>query len=123
MIIVLFRSKLTPTAAATGYGDMSDEMVTLAKSMPGFIDVKSFKADDGERLTVVWWEDEATLRAWREQPRHREAQRMGRAQWYEYYKMDVATVVRRNDFDRPDHARESEAAVQTLQGAGDPIAS
>jgi heme-degrading monooxygenase HmoA len=36
------------------------------------------KADDGERLTVVWWEDEETLKAWREQVRHRVAQQTGR---------------------------------------------
>jgi heme-degrading monooxygenase HmoA len=69
--------------------------------MPGFIDVKSFKAEDGERLTLVWWQDEATLRAWREQARHRVAQRTGRERWYEYYKLDVAEVIRTNNFERP----------------------
>jgi heme-degrading monooxygenase HmoA len=68
--------------------------------MPGFVDVKSFKADDGERLTVVWWENEETLRAWREHARHRIAQRTGRERWYEYYKMDVAEVIRTSQFER-----------------------
>ena len=101
MIVVLFRSKLVPTASSDGYDEMAKEMDDLARTMPGFIDVKSFKAEDGERLTIVWWQDEETLRAWREQARHRVAQRTGRERWYEYYKMDVAEVIRTNNFDRP----------------------
>ena len=100
MIVVLFRSKLVPTASTDGYDEMAQEMDDLARTMPGFIDVKSFKAEDGERLTVVWWQDEDTLRAWREQARHRVAQRTGRERWYEYYKMDVAEVIRTNNFER-----------------------
>jgi len=101
MIVVLFRSKLLPTASTDGYDEMAQEMDDLARTMPGFVDVKSFKAEDGERLTLVWWQDEETLRAWREQARHRVAQRTGRERWYEYYKLDVAEVIRTNDFDRP----------------------
>ena len=100
MIVVLFRSRLTDTAAADGYTEMAEEMETLARAMPGFVDVKAFKAEDGERLTIVWWQDEETLRGWREQVRHRLAQRLGREKWYEYYKIEVAEVVRQNAFER-----------------------
>ena len=99
MVIVLFRSKLVP--APDGYAEMADEMLATAKTMPGFIDVKAYKSEDGERLTVVWWEDEETLRAWRTHARHLVAQQSGRDRWYEYYDMDVAQVVRRKRFDRP----------------------
>ena len=98
MLVVLFRSKLVPEPE--GYAEMAQEMETLARSMPGFVDVKSFKAEDGERLTVVWWEDEATLRAWRTHARHLVAQQAGRERWYEYYDMDVAEVKRHKRFDR-----------------------
>jgi len=101
MIVVLFRSKLVSTASTDGYDEMAQEMDDLARTMPGFIDVKSFKAEDGERLTIVWWQDEETLRAWREQARHRVAQRTGRERWYEYYKLEVAEVIRAKNFDRP----------------------
>jgi len=101
MLVVLFRSRLTDLAATDGYPEMADEMETIARSMPGFIDVKAFKAEDGERLTVVWWQDEETLKGWREQVRHRIAQRTGREKWYQYYKLEVAEVVRQNTFERP----------------------
>ena len=98
MIVVLFRSKLVDSP--DGYDEMSEEMEALAKTMPGFIDVKGYRADDGERLTVVRWENEETMRQWREHVRHRVAQRMGREKWYAYYKMEVAEVVREKEFER-----------------------
>jgi heme-degrading monooxygenase HmoA len=98
MLIVLFRSKLVPEP--DGYGEMAQEMLDLAKTMPGFIDVKAYSADDGERLTVVWWQDEETLRGWRTNARHLVAQKTGRERWYEYYNLEVAEVVRTKEFAR-----------------------
>jgi heme-degrading monooxygenase HmoA len=100
MMVILFRSKLVD--APDGYTEMAEEMNALARTMPGFIDVKSFKAEDGERLTVVWWKNEETLRAWRENARHRLAQRLGRERWYQYYKLEVAEVVRTAAYERRD---------------------
>lgn len=98
MLVVLFRSKLVDEP--TGYDVMAQEMNALARTMPGFIDVKAYKSEDGERLTVVWWENEETLTAWREQARHRVAQRLGRERWYEYYKVEVAEIRRQRHFER-----------------------
>ena len=93
MMLVAFRSKLTE-AAGEDYARMSDHLEAHAREFPGFVDVKSFLASDGERLTLVWWEDEQTLRAWATDAQHVVAQVTGRAKWYEYYKMDVAQIVR-----------------------------
>jgi heme-degrading monooxygenase HmoA len=98
MLIVLFRSKLVP--GHEGYAQMAEEMETLARSMPGFIDVRAYTAEDGERLTVVWWQDEETLRGWRTNARHLVAQKTGRERWYEYYNLEVAEVVRTKEFAR-----------------------
>jgi heme-degrading monooxygenase HmoA len=98
MLIVLFRSKLVDTPE--GYAEKAQEMLDLARTMPGFIDVKAFKAEDGERLTMVWWENEETLAQWRNETRHREAQRAGRERWYEHYTVEVAEVIRSSRFTR-----------------------
>lgn len=97
MIVILFRSRLT---AGADYVAMDAELDKLVRVQPGFIDVKSFTASDGERLTLVWWKDRETLLQWRNLPRHREAQEAGRAKWYEYYRMEVAEVFRTSDFAR-----------------------
>jgi heme-degrading monooxygenase HmoA len=109
MMVVLFRSKLVDTP--DGYAEMAAEMLALAKTMPGFIDVKAFNADDGERLTLVWWQDEETLKGWREQARHRVAQRLGRERWYEYYNIEVAEVIRKNSFERRRQSQPAGARV------------
>ena len=45
----------------------------LAAKAPGFISIKTFAAEDGERASIVEFESEETLQAWRNQPDHREA--------------------------------------------------
>jgi heme-degrading monooxygenase HmoA len=98
-LIILFRSKLTGQAGED-YQAMNAELETLVRQNPGFIDVKSYTAQDGERLTVVWWRDEQSLADWRNLARHREAQSTGRQKWYEYYNVEVASVVRSRSFVR-----------------------
>ena len=100
MLLILFRSKLT-REAADGYPEMAAQMDAHARTFDGFVDVKAYLAADGERLTVVWWRDEESLAIWRNDVRHRVAQNRGRERWYEYYKMDVATIVRQKDFTAP----------------------
>ena len=96
-LIILFRSKLT-VQAGEDYQAMNGELETLVRQNPGFVDVKSYTAQDGERLTVVWWRDEQSLADWRNLARHREAQNTGRQKWYEYYNIEVANVVRSRSF-------------------------
>jgi heme-degrading monooxygenase HmoA len=67
-------------------------MGELARTMPGYVEHKSFVADDGERVTVVTFADQASHDAWRTQADHREAQRAGIASYYERYSLQVGTV-------------------------------
>jgi heme-degrading monooxygenase HmoA len=99
MMLILFRSKLTDTDP-DGYARMAAAMDAHARTFDGYVDAKSFLAADGERLTVVWWRDEESLKVWATDAKHRVAQERGRERWYEYYKMDVAQILRVNNFDR-----------------------
>lgn len=100
MIVIAFRSKLTATAG-DDYSQMAQAMAAHARTFDGFIEMKAYKAEDGERLTMVWWKDEETLRVWATDARHRAAQALGRQKWYEYYKIEVAQIIRTNAFERP----------------------
>lgn len=119
MVVILFRSRLTAVAGAD-YASMDAELAESVKNKPGFIEAKSFAAADGERLTVVWWRDRETLRLWREDQRHREAQTTGRKKWYQYYKMDVAEVFRQSHFDRPVVREDSDLAAARKDSAERP---
>ena len=99
MVVIVFRSHLS-AEAGDDYSEMAGEMLATAKEMPGFVEFKSFKADDGERVSLVYWQDHETLAAWRNHPRHHTAQSQGRSKWYASYRIEIADVVRSNAFQR-----------------------
>jgi len=99
MLLIIFRSRLRPDAGED-YQDMAAEMLASASAMPGFVEYRHYTAEDGERLTIVKWQDEETLTAWREHARHRMAQRLGRERWYSEYQIEVAEVVRERQWGR-----------------------
>ena len=91
-VAVIFTSRLG--ADNGGYADLAAEMVALATDQPGFIGVESARGADGVGITVSYWRDEKSVRAWKKVDRHRTAQAAGRAKWYEHYEVRVATVTR-----------------------------
>jgi heme-degrading monooxygenase HmoA len=99
MVVTLFRSRLT-SQAGDDYTAMAAEMLDRARKYPGFVAMKSFKSEDGERLTVVWWESDELQAAWRRDERNREAQKLGRERWYHYYYVETAEVLREHQFTR-----------------------
>ena len=105
MVVILFRSKLTE-AAGQEYAETNAQLEEYVKTKSGFIAAKSFKAEDGERLTLVWWKDRETLEQWRNDLRHIAEKARGRQNWYEYYKLEVAEVYRESQFERPTAALE-----------------
>jgi heme-degrading monooxygenase HmoA len=87
-IVTVFRSRLRDDAD-DGYGPTAAEMERLGRAMPGFVDFKSFTADDGERLALTTFADADSQRAWRAQLDHLAAQQAGRDRWYESYTIQV----------------------------------
>jgi heme-degrading monooxygenase HmoA len=96
MIVTVFRSRLRP-GAREEYIALVDRMVELAKTMPGYISHKGFFAEDGERVTIVEFEHEEGMRAWRMNPEHRTAQKKAR-EVYSEYSVQVCNVVRESKF-------------------------
>src|SRR4029079_7611666 len=97
MIVTVFRSRLRP-GAREDYIALVDRMVELAKTMPGYISHKGFFADDGELVTIVEFEHEDGMRAWRMNPEHRAAQKKAREIYYSEYSVQVCNVVRESKF-------------------------
>src|SRR5689334_20804069 len=97
MIVTVFRSRLRP-GSREEYVALVDRMVELAKTMPGYISHKGFFADDGERVTIVEFEHEEGMRAWRMNPEHRAAQKKAREIYYSEYSVQVCNVVRESKF-------------------------
>jgi heme-degrading monooxygenase HmoA len=84
-------------------------MAELARTMPGYISHKGFFADDGERITIVEFEHEEGLRAWRRNPEHVAAQILGGRSINEYH-VQVCTLDRESQF-KADQAAVPAATV------------
>ncbi len=84
------------TAGDNGYGMMAERMVELAAQQPGFLGVESARDELG--VTVSYWQDLESIQRWKQQVEHREAQRLGRSEWYAAYKVRIARVEREYSF-------------------------
>jgi heme-degrading monooxygenase HmoA len=51
------------------------QLFKIAAAMPGFVAAKSFAASDGEELTLVEFESDQALNAWRAHAEHLAAQK------------------------------------------------
>ena len=81
MITTIFRSRLNDEHLEA-YAKTAVRIEALARTMPGFVSIKFFAAEDGERLSIVEFESWETMKAWRANPEHLEAQRLGREKFY-----------------------------------------
>jgi heme-degrading monooxygenase HmoA len=107
MIVTVFRSRLMP-GVQDEYLALVERMNEIARTMPGYISHKGFFAEDGERVTIVEFEHEAGLRAWRTNPEHIAAQKLARAKYYAEYHIQVCTLDRESKF-------KADAAALTAQ--------
>src|SRR6185295_1440048 len=97
MIVTVFRSRLRPDSLDEYY-EWATRMSGLAKTMPGCISHKGFVAEDGERVTIVEFEDEESQRGWSRLSDHVDAKKKGRADFYSEFKIQVCTVDRQSVF-------------------------
>ncbi|GHJ47965.1 hypothetical protein Cs7R123_53070 [Catellatospora sp. TT07R-123] len=95
---------ITSTPSGTdpeGYAAMGRRMGELGAAQPGYLGRESMYAPDGSDLTVIYYRDPESIRAWQQHPEHLEAQRLGRDRWYARYRVEVARVERTYDFTAP----------------------
>lgn len=80
------------TREDNGYGATADKMMALAARQPGFLGVDS--ARDGVGITVSYWADLESIKNWKSNLEHQEAQRLGKEKWYSAYQVRIAKVER-----------------------------
>ena len=103
MIVTVFRSRLRP-GLRDEYVALANRMRELAKTMPGYVSHKDFFSDDGERVAIVEFANEAGQRAWQTNPEHRAAQKLAREKYYLDYHIQVCTLDRESKLKAADAA-------------------
>ena len=78
------------------YLAIAAELRPELEQIDGFISVERFASlsEEGKILSISFWRDEAAIKAWREHTDHRRAQRRGRAEVFEDYRLRIAAVIR-----------------------------
>ena len=92
-VAVIFVSQRTADDAA-GYAEAAAAMDALAARQPGYRGVASTRDPAGLGITVSYWADEASAKAWRDYPDHVRIRNAGRDRWYRSYEVIVAAVTR-----------------------------
>lgn len=87
---VIFTS--TRTYGDNGYGEIAERMVKLAEKQPGFLGVES--AREGVGITVSYWSDLESIKNWKVNAEHLEAQKNGHKMWYSSFKVRISRVER-----------------------------
>ena len=80
------------TDGDNGYSEMAKKMVELASKQPGFLGVESAREDVG--ITVSYWSDLESIRNWKANMEHLEAQKLGHEKWYASFKTRISKVER-----------------------------
>jgi heme-degrading monooxygenase HmoA len=95
MIAVIFEVEPSKDGLA-GYLERAKKLTPALEKMDGFISVERFQSmtNPQKLVSLSFWRDEASVRAWRELSEHRTAQAEGRAGIFDDYRLRIATVVR-----------------------------
>ncbi len=87
---VIFTSTLTEQD--DGYEQTANRMVELAEQQPGFLGAESAREELG--ITVSYWSNLESIKQWKGNVEHLEAQKKGRKGWYQSFKVRVSKVER-----------------------------
>jgi heme-degrading monooxygenase HmoA len=95
MIAVIFEVWPTEGRAAE-YFDLAAALKTDLERIDGFVSIERFESltTRGKYLSLSFWRDEDSVRAWRNLGTHRAAQAKGRGGVFADYRLRVASVLR-----------------------------
>lgn len=74
------------------YAEMSNHIARI----DGYKGHKMYKADDGEAVVVVEFEDDVSFEAWDKHPAHKKAKERGKLEVFDFYDVMVGKVFERH---------------------------
>ena len=66
---VIFTTKRTG-GGDREYGEMAEAMARLSEKQPGYLGIESVRGEDGLGITVSYWRDQASIKAWKALAEH-----------------------------------------------------
>ena len=95
MVAVIFESILEKDKW-DAYFNMAAQLRPELNKIDGFISIERFESvtNPGKVLSLSFWKDEESIKAWRNIELHRHAQEAGRKSIFDDYRLRIAHVVR-----------------------------
>jgi len=95
---VIFTNELT--VHTEGYEEMAEKMCRMALEEPGCLGFESVR--NGLGITISYWDSLESIKKWKANSEHLEAQHLGRDIWYKNFKTRICKVERDYGFERND---------------------
>ncbi len=72
------------------------DLMPIVATVPGFKGKESFThiSGDGRISTISYWENEASLKAWTREPRHKRAMKVGKEEIFSRYEIRICSELR-----------------------------
>src|SRR4249919_2517456 len=93
-VLVVGDLKMREGVSQDDYDRLGERMYNIVSNLKGFQSVKTFKADDGEEITIFRFASEEALEAWRTHPGHVETIKRGHAEFYSSGFLQICKVIR-----------------------------
>ena len=91
MYIVIFRAQIKQLD--DDYYTTAQRMRALAINDYGCVEFTS-ALEDGQEIALSYWNNEADIARWKQDPQHRQAQQLGVSRWYWSYHVEVVNIIR-----------------------------
>ena len=98
--VVIFTRRMTDDL--DGYDAMAARMVELAEKQEGFIAFNSI-ADAKLGVAISYWKDLESIKAWKQNIEHLQAQKLGRSKFYSDFSLQVCRIEKSYCFGEPDY--------------------
>ena len=91
MFAVIFKAKIKSTDDQ--YADYASRLRKLAIGKYGCLEFNAV-SEGGQEIAISYWENESQIKAWKKDPEHLKAQKIGQEKWYESYSVEVVEISR-----------------------------
>lgn len=94
-----------------GYDQAAQRMQVLSAAQPGYLGMVHAVTDEGVSVSTSYWQDLASISAWKAQSEHLLAQKMGKKRWYDEFTIEIARVERAYCWQRSEIKAEKQTGV------------
>jgi heme-degrading monooxygenase HmoA len=92
---VIFTAKQTENLA--GYAEASRLLRNKLSDFPGFIGIEAVEDNQGNEITVSYWENVDAIRRWSMDEDHKTIRTENKEKWYTNFKVRIALIEREYD--------------------------